>query len=422
MTVAKSETSASSLSLRRRLYVILEAGKTGDLPSLVFDTVMVILIIANVVGFALQTVPAIDAQYGGLLELFNVISVLIFTAEYLLRLWVCVEHRPLQEFTPARARLKFMANPFMLIDLLAILPFYLSIFTAMDLRVLRVFRLLRFLKLVRYSPALASLWDALVAERRALLGALIVMLGLLMLASSLMYFIEGNVQPDLFGSVPSAMWWGIATLTTVGYGDAVPITALGRLVGGVVMILGLGMFAIPIGIIATGWNQEIHRREFVVTWGMVARVPLFSKLDAMSITEVMDLLRARVVGVGEVIARKGEVPHTMFFITTGRVRAELKSGPADLTDGDFFGAVALLKGIPSPVTIRAVTKTNLLCLEAEDFRGLIARDETLRKEIAIMAESRLAQGWMQSVDEKDAPPGGWEKAIQDELERLEKLI
>ncbi len=408
-----SEKCAPHRSLRWRLYLIMEAGKTGDVPSLIFDYFMITLIIANVVAFALETVPSVAAVHGRALEIFNIVSVLIFTAEYFLRIWVSAEHRPLAKYGPVEGRLRFIATPYMVIDLLAILPFYLAFLTAIDLRVLRVFRLIRLLKLARYSPALASLGGALVAERRALLGALLIMLGMLMVASSVMYFIEGPVQPDVFGSVPQAMWWGLATLTTVGYGDAVPITDLGRLVGGIVMIIGLGTFALPIGIIANGWSQEIHRRDFVVTWGLVARVPLFSKLDATSIAEVVSLLRSRTVRPGEVIVKKGEKTHSMFFISSGRVEVKLPTGSAYLTDGDFFGAIALVKGIASPATVIAVRRTHLLCIDADDFSALLARDKTLRKHILEVAESRLADGWAASLDERHAPPGGWDKALEE---------
>jgi voltage-gated potassium channel len=291
-----------------------------------------------------------------------------------------------------------------------------ALLAPLDLRVLRVFRLIRFLKLARYSPALSSLWGTLVAERRALLGAFIIMMGLLMLCSSLIYFVESAVQPEVFGSVPQAMWWGLATLTTVGYGDVVPVTALGRLIGGIVMILGLGLFALPIGIIATGWSQEIHRREFVVTWGMVARVPFFSRLDAVSVAEIMTLLRSKVARAGEIIVAKNEVPHSMYFIADGRLEVQLPSGPKYLDEGDFFGAVALIKGHASPANVRAVVKTHLLSIDADDFKSLCQRDATLRQHIHDVAENRLAEGWFQSPEEVaseapiEAPPLGLDQA------------
>src|SRR6185436_2363884 len=177
-----------------------------------------------------------------------------------------------------------------------------------------------FLKLVRFSPAMTTLSRALYGERRALIGALVLMVGTAVFSGAIMHAIEGRAQPDKFGTIPDAMWWALATLTTIGYGDAVPITPLGKLFGACVMIFGLGLFALPIGIIATAFVNEIHRRDFVVTWGMVARVPLFSALDAAAIGEVMKIMRTRAVQAGTVIAARGEEAGGMFFIADGEVR------------------------------------------------------------------------------------------------------
>ena len=181
----------------------------------------------------------------------------------------------------------------MLIDLFAVLPFYFSWLVPVDLRVLRVLRLFRLLKLVRYSPALQTLGRVIENEYRALLGALLIILVLLLFASTAAYFLEREAQPDKFGSVPAAAWWALATLTTVGYGDIVPVTPLGKMLGGVVMLLGVGMIALPVAIIATGFNQESSRHQFVITWSMVARVPLFATMDESEIAEITKLLYAR---------------------------------------------------------------------------------------------------------------------------------
>src|SRR5262249_17791332 len=154
-------------------------------------------------------------------------------------------------------------------------------------------RLFRLLMLVRYSPALQTLGRVVADEYRALLGALLVVLILVLFASAGMYLLERDVQPDKFGSIPEATWWALSTLTTVGYGDVVPITPLGKVLGGVVMLLGVGMIALPVAIIATGFNQESSRHQFVVTWGMIARVPLFASMDYSEIAELTKMLYTR---------------------------------------------------------------------------------------------------------------------------------
>jgi len=376
--------------LKHRLFIILEAGKTRDLPSTIFDMTMVALILANVLAVVLETVPEVEARYGPALRVFDVVSVTIFLIEYLLRLWVCTEHLDLKARNPVSARLRFAATPYMIVDLLAILPSLLAAFIPLDLRFLRVFRLIRFLMLARFSPALATLGRVLATERRALYGSLIIMAGALLLAASVMYFAEGDAQPEHFGTIPKALWWSVATLTTVGYGDVVPVTPFGKVIAGFVMIVGLGMFALPIGIIATGFAQEIHRNQFVVTWGLVARVPLFSALDARSIAEVMGLLRTRIVPQGTVIVHRGDPADGMYFISVGEVEVVLEDRRLTLGEGEFFGEVALLRNVAREADVRALTTVHLLILDAADFRHLMARKPQLAERVRKVAEDRYS--------------------------------
>jgi voltage-gated potassium channel len=203
----------------------------------------------------------------------------VFSVEYGLRLWVAVEH-PLFRHLPARrARFQYAISAPGIIDLIAVLPFWFAWVLPAELQVLLVFRVIRFLKLGRYSPAIRSLLDALYAERRALIGCFVILVGAALVMATLMYLVEGKAQPDKFGTIPDAMWWAIATLGTIGYGDVVPITPIGRMLATCTIFLGLIMVALPVGIVATAFGNDIHRREFIVTWGMVARVPLFAGLS-----------------------------------------------------------------------------------------------------------------------------------------------
>lgn len=376
---------------KQRLYQILERGRPEDRVSQVVDWTLIVLIVANVAAAAAGTVEALSDRYTEAFWAFEVVSVAIFTAEYLCRLWVCTEHISLSGLGPIKARFKFALSAYSLIDLLAILPFYLALIVpTADLRFLRVFRLLRLMKLARYSPALATLWQVLVHERRALAAALLIMVILLILSSTAIYHVEHDVQPEKFGSIPAAMWWAIATLTTVGYGDVVPVTGLGRAIGGLVMIFGLAMFALPVGIIASGFATEIHRRDFVVTWGMVARVPIFATLDALSVSRIANLLRARVVSPDTTIFRRGDPPDAMYFIAAGEAEVDVKPAPLRLREGDFFGEIALLRDTPRTATIRTVTQCRLLVLDKEDFKDLLEADGDLRQAIVEVAEQRLS--------------------------------
>lgn len=378
---------------RRNVYTVIEAGGSGTWAQF-FDDAMVVLIVLNVLAVILESVPSIHDPMAFEFFVFDVVSVGIFTVEYALRIWASIEIPAVRQKGAFFGRLMFASRPSQIIDFLAFAPAYLAwIFPAADLRILRIFRLLRFLKLVRYSPAMVTLSRALYEERRALVGALILMVGTAVFSGTVMHVIEGRAQPDKFGTIPDAMWWSFATLTTIGYGDSVPITPLGKIFGALIMVSGLGLFALPIGIVATAFVNEIHRRDFVVTWGMVARVPLFSALDAAAIAEVMKIMRTRAVNAGTVVAARGEEAEGMFFIADGEVKIELPRGDITLTAGEFFGELALLKRVKRMGTVTALTRTHMMIIDAIDFESLLNRDADLRARILEIAEERLKGDW-----------------------------
>ncbi len=360
-------------SARDRTFELLELGRGRDRGSIALDWFLATLVICNVIAVVVETVPAIYARHHMNFLYFEIFSVAIFTIEYVARIWCVTSDRFVAELGPIRGRLRTMRNPYLIIDLLAILPFYIMLFTTIDLRALRVFRLLRFFKLTRYSTALTTLFNVIRHESRSLFASFVVMLGLLIASSTLMYHMERTVQPEEFGSIPASMWWGLATLTTVGYGDVTPVTVAGKLFGGLVMIFGLGMAALPIGILATGFSEEIKRRDFVVTWGMVARAPLFSKMDAVEISHIMTMLRAKVAKAGSVIMTPGEPADALYFIDRGEVEIRVsKEEVYVLQDGDFFGERSLLKHGPRTAWATATHDTRLLMLDRDDLLNLLA--------------------------------------------------
>lgn len=374
--------------IRRRVYEVLELGRGEDRLSIFIENAIILLIVLNVVAFTLETVPRIEAQYGNLLNAFEIFSVAVFTVEYILRLWSAVEVPFLQRCTPVEARLRFARRPFMIIDLLAILPSYLSLLIAADLRFLRMLRLFRIFKLARYSPALHTLLRVIINEHRALIGALLLMVTILLFSATGLYLIEATAQPDKFGSIPDAAWWAMATLTTVGYGDVAPVTPLGKLFGGVVMLIGLGMFALPIAILSTGFAQEVGRRDFVVTWSMLARVPLFAELDARSIADLMPYLHAHNYPVHWEVIAEGSEGESMFFIASGSVAVRTAGGEQTLRTGDFFGEIAMLEQSFHEVSFTSTSRARLLRLHREDFLRLERAHPEIGRHIRSVAEAR----------------------------------
>jgi voltage-gated potassium channel len=398
---------------RWRLHEILEVGSISDRASVLFDTFIVVLIITNVIVFAASTVADLDAVYGNWFELFNLASVMIFTLEYLARLWICIDLPPLRHMVPWKARLKFAMTPLLIIDLLAILPFYLGNLVGVDLRVLRVLRLLRFLKIARYSPALQILLRVVKSELWALFGALIIMASLILLSAALLYFIEREAQPEQFGSLPAAMWWSLATLTTVGYGDVVPVTPLGKVFGGMFMLFGLAMYALPIGILSSGFAREIARNEFVITWNMVARVPLFARLEASEVAEIMKLLQSHRHGAGSIILRPGDRAESMYFISEGEVRVEARGGEVViLKEGDHFGEMALLEKRRRRVAVVAQTDCLLLQLDAQDFEYLLATHNHVAEHMRTISDLRKSGEWHEN-DPAEPESGSWTIPVED---------
>jgi voltage-gated potassium channel len=374
--------------LRDRLYELLEHDHLPHSAGSRFARLIVTVIVVDVLAAILASVPEYDAELHRLFTAIEVAAVLAFALEYLARIWSVVGHS-LRHMTPARARLEYALSSLGIIDLLAFLPSTVALIMR-DRHALVLFGMLPFLKLVRYSPALRSLLAALHAERRTLFGCIVILTGAVLLFASLLFAIEHTVQPEKFGTIPQAMWWAIVTLGTVGYGDVVPVTPLGKIVSVFTIVVGFAMIALPVAIISTAFAEEVRRRDFVVTWGMLARVPLFSHLGALEIADIMRLLRAQTIESGEILVRRGDPASSMYFITAGEVEIDLPSQRVRLSDGTFFGEIALLQRTSRSGTVTATRKTKLLALDAQDFHALIERVPALAAHVKETADARLA--------------------------------
>jgi voltage-gated potassium channel len=375
--------------LRDRLYALLEHDHLPYSFGSRFIRVIALIIVLDVLAMIFASVPEIDEKFGPLFTTIEVVAVVVFGLEYFARIWTIVGHS-IRDLTPMQARLGYIFSALGIVDLLSFLPSGIALLMG-DRITLVLTGMLPFLKLVRYSPALRSLLSAIYAERRALFGCLVILTGAVLLFACLLYAIEHKVQPDKFGTIPHAMWWAIVTLGTVGYGDVVPVTTAGKLVTTVAIVAGFAMVALPVAIISAAFANEVRRHDFVVTWGMLARVPLFSHLGAAEIADIMRLLRAQTIQAGEVLVRRGEVASSMYFITTGEVEIDLPNQRVRLSDGTFFGEIALLRRTSRSGTVTATRRTHLLALDAQDFHALIARLPALAAHVKETAEARLAE-------------------------------
>jgi len=238
--------------IKKKVYTILELEFNNPI-----NIFLSILIIANVICVILATVNSLYIRFSVFLNGFEVFSVIVFTIEYILRIWSCTSNKKYKH--PIKDRLRYATQPLLIVDLFAFLPFYLPLISVdlRFLRILRIFRVLRVLKLERYFSALKIVVKVIKNKSSELISTFIVIFILLIIVASLMYYIE----PQTFDNIPQAMWWGTVTLTTVGYGDIYPTTVLGKLVGAILALLGIGLFGLPAGILAAGFIEEIQKRK-----------------------------------------------------------------------------------------------------------------------------------------------------------------
>ena len=246
------------MTFRRRLYLILSPDERGGIIERIFEFVLIATIILNILLIVVDSIPSVHVPYATLFDGFETFSLIFFTVEYIARVYSIVENPKYAQ--PIRGRLKYLGQPIAIVDLLAILPFYFK-FMTIDLRFLRIFRLMglfRMFKIARYLHELKIFQRVLKDRKEQLVLSFIFILFILIVISFIMFYVENPAQPEKFSSIPETMWWGIATLTTVGYGDVVPITSLGKFLGGVFAIAGVGLLALPAGILSSGFFEMLH--------------------------------------------------------------------------------------------------------------------------------------------------------------------
>jgi voltage-gated potassium channel len=247
------------ISYRRQVHEILEPDHENSRFGDIINILLILLIIANVIAFILETDVSLLLKYGDFFINLEIISIGIFTIEYVLRLWSCVEDPLYQQ--PVIGRLRWMMTFYAVIDFLAVAPFYLPLVVPVDLRVLRVmrlFRIFRILKLGRYSSSFTLMRKVIYDKKYDIAIAMFVLSIVLILTSTGIYYAENAAQPEKFSSIPESMWYSIITLSTVGYGDVYPITLPGKLLASVIALIGVAFFALPAGIITSGYIESIR--------------------------------------------------------------------------------------------------------------------------------------------------------------------
>lgn len=339
----------------------------------------------------LATVSGLDVRSVFWLDRLREATDIFFTAEYLLRIWIAPDYAHGGRIGDAAMRRRYMRSFLGIVDLMVILPFWVNLIVPFPRDLFLAAEMFTLFKLARYTPGLPLVAAVLKREARGLTAALVAVGVLLVVASCIMYMLEHEAQPEVFGSIPQALWWGIVTVGSVGYGDMIPVTPLGKVFNGFMIMIGVGTIAIPAGLLASGFAEEIKRREFMVTWRAVAGLPIFAQLDASSIAEIAGLLKTQVVPAGTAIVRQGERAEAMFFIMSGEVEVEILPHPVVLGPGQHFGEIALLRRTLRTATVSAVRDCRLLALEVTDFQRLLQVHPTIREHIDRLASERMAQ-------------------------------
>jgi voltage-gated potassium channel len=310
-------------------------------------------------------------------------------------LWLCLGYFAIDGAMRARARrapgqaFLYPLSPAGIVDLLCVLPVPIALLCGVEPPSAWLFASLWVLKLTQDSPGFAQLGRVFVLEAKPLASVLVLFLIVLFLSSAAMHVIEREGQPTAFGTLPAALWWAVVTLSTTGYGDEIPHTALGHLLGAVVMVCGIATFGLWTGILATGFAAERRRRNFIETWDLVSKVPFFQTLDPSAITEITHMVRRVEVPERTAVIRRGRVGDCMYFIARGEVEVDLTPTPVRLGEGAFFGELALLGDSIRTANVSTTKASTLLVLDLADFRTLMAHHSELARVIDAEGKRRL---------------------------------
>jgi len=376
-----------SSTIRARAYAILrnfDSGPSGRNWRLLHLCVLGMGLLA----VALSTIDNLPGLIDQSLLLVICLVSGVFLAEYAARLWSVPEAPRYAGMSETKARLNWATSLAGLVGLLAVLPaFAITTRTVKaDSEMAPIFCILWVLKLGMHAPAMGTLVRVIRNERATLASVLVIFIIVLIGSATAIHFFERGPQPDKFGSIPDALWWSVVTLTTTGYGDAVPMTVGGKTIGAVVMVSGIVVLALLTGILAARFAEEERRGEYLRVWDQVTKVPMFAELGTVTLSEIVSKLRVRHYPPRIIVVRRDEPGDSMFFIAEGEVEVRLPRGGVQIGQGGFFGEMALLDRRPRTATIVTTTPATLLVLYASDFYEIAARIPSLVA--AVEAEAR----------------------------------
>lgn len=348
---------------------------------------------AGLLAVAISSIDTLPSLVDDVLNGVIVLVAGIFFAEYVARMWTAPESLRYSALSESAARLRWALSLNGLIGLLAVLPAF-AITTGTvhaNSSYAAIFCVLWVLKLGAHAPAMATLARVIANERATLTSVLIIFVMVLVVAATATHLLERGVQPAQFGNIPSALWWAVVTLTTTGYGDVVPQTIGGKMVGSIVMVSGILVLALMTGILATGFAEEERRREYLRVWDQVTKVPMFTELGTVTLSEIVSKLRVRHYPARIVVVRRDEPGDSMFFISEGQVEVRVPQGPIYLGQGGFFGEMALLDRLPRTATIVTSQPTTLLVLYASDFYEIASHIPSLVGAVEREAQRRRTE-------------------------------
>ena len=379
------------MTLRRQTHALLDP-RSHTHAARQIRALEVVLILIGIGSVSVGTLERLGPVTTAVAATCTGIVAAVFFVEYLVRLWIAPEIVRFHGLGPARARLRWAVSGEGLIDLLAVIPALaaLSGGARLGAESAAVFVVLWVIKLAIDAPGIELIARVVRNNRSALSASVVLFLIALFSSATLIHLLEGERQPEAFGSIPASLWWAMVTLTTTGYGDVVPQTALGRILGGAVMFCGISVLALLAGILAMGFADEVRRREFARIWELVARVPFFADVGAIAISDTVARLRSRNYPQETYVIRKGEAGDSMYFIVTGEVEVRIGIAIRTLRDGDFFGELALIDRKPRSADVVTQTPCTLLVLDVVDFYQLAGQQPALVAAIEAEANRRRA--------------------------------